>query len=159
MNKTKKKGGKEDEKKRALEKLLERHWTCPSCRAPIADTAEDKVFQLRRKAEQGHSWAQCMLGEQYRDGRGVRKDARQAERWFRAAMTDMSVMDGGPEAASILGHMFAEGDGVGKDVEKAKAEVAAVKAEDSKAALLLGVVVFYHLPFRAQQCDQEKPLS
>ena len=107
-SKKKKKGGKEDEKKkRALEKLLERHWTCPSCRAPLAATAEDEAVQLRRKAEQGGSWVQSLLGDRYYQGAGVRKDARQAERWYRAAMTDMSVMDGGPRAAFELGVIYA----------------------------------------------------
>ena len=61
---------------------------CPDCRAKLAESDEEMTAHLRRNAEKGYSWAQCILGVHYRKGLGVRRSGRQAERWFRAAMED-----------------------------------------------------------------------
>ena len=37
---------------------------------------------FRKAAEQGHDWAQCLLGLMYRAGKGVNRDNAEAVKWF-----------------------------------------------------------------------------
>ncbi len=64
----------------------------------------------RPLAEQGHAKAQLILGDVYRDGRGVKQNFAQAVKWYRKAAEQ------GDAAAQIqLGVMYAFGWGVKQD--------------------------------------------
>ena len=68
------------------------------------------VDDCRVKAEQGDSFAQVMLGEKYENGQGVRKDYKEAVKWYRK-----SAEQGYSKAQSNLGLMYANGQGVIQD--------------------------------------------
>ena len=75
---------------------------------------DDALKLAQPLAHAGDARAQSLLGTLYYRGRGVRADAAEAVRWFRAAA------DGGdPAAGFYLGVMFAEGRGVPQDYEQA----------------------------------------
>ncbi len=72
------------------------------------------AFELySQAAEWGHATAMRHLGAMYENGRGVRKDDREAARWYRKG-----AEAGCAEAMNSLGDMYANGRGVERD-EKA----------------------------------------
>ena len=77
--------------------------------APAAD-----IVSLRRAADHGDPRAQCYLGYYYEMGEGVKKDAREAVRWYRKA-----AEQGDACAQSNLGTCYREGQGVEKDAREA----------------------------------------
>ena len=62
-------------------------------------------------AEQGLAIAQDHLGWMYANGEGVRKDFKEAMRWYR-----MAAEQGDTYAQNRLGFMYSEGQGVRKDL-------------------------------------------
>ena len=58
----------------------------------------ETVTKLRRDAEQGHAYAQYVLGTMYEAGEGVPQRAAEAMRWYRKA-----ARQGQAEAQSVLG--------------------------------------------------------
>lgn len=68
----------------------------------------------REAAKAGHPRAMAVIGNLYREGKGVPQDAREAANWYSRAA------DLGNRAAQFsLGSMYEEGEGVSKDVRKA----------------------------------------
>jgi TPR repeat protein len=65
-------------------------------------------------AEQNLAPAQLMLGELYRDGKGVPPDYPQAVKWFRLA-----ALQGLSAAQDNLGNLYAKGEGVEQDYTEA----------------------------------------
>ena len=51
----------------------------------MSDPQEEAVSWYRKAAEQGDAEAQFLLGECYRDGKGVPQDLTEAKRWFQTA--------------------------------------------------------------------------
>ena len=49
---------------------LEQKNRCPLCRQKRSDSDEKRIKQLRPWVEKGKAWAQCMLGDRYRNGGG-----------------------------------------------------------------------------------------
>lgn len=69
---------------------------------------------LREAAEGGHDMAQGILGEFYRDGKGVPQDYEQAVKWYQKA-----AEQGEPLSQNNLGIMYQEGKGVRQDSKQA----------------------------------------
>ena len=65
---------------------------------------------LRNAADQGNANAQGLMGDLYRDGEGVRKDAALAAEWYRKAADQ-----GDADAQGTLGFMYYRGEGVPED--------------------------------------------
>ena len=69
--------------------------------------------QFALLAADGHASAQFNLGNMYRQGQGVERDAGLAAKWFRAA-----AVRGHPGAQNALGALYAMGEGVDQsDIE------------------------------------------
>lgn len=92
----------------------------------------------RRTAERGDAKAQCDLGVDYAEGRGVPQDYTEAVKWFREA-----AYQGDAFAQHALGVAYAEGRGVPQDyTEAATWYRRAAEQGDVKAQRILGVVYF-----------------
>lgn len=87
-------------------------------RATFARATPDaaKALQwLSRAAEQGHKYAQPMLGDLYRAGKGTQKNIPAAIKWYK-----ISAKSGNPWSAYELAMIYANGEGdVAKDVPEA----------------------------------------
>lgn len=68
--------------------------------------AAEELAALRDRAERGDAQAQCALGERYRYGRGVDRDAALAFAWFQKA-----ALQGYADGQSKLGAMYFAGRG------------------------------------------------
>ena len=69
-----------------------------------------KIADFRKKAAAGDAEAQTTLGVRYANGRGVRKNYKEAVKWYRKA-----AEQGNAEAQNNLGLMYRIGRGVPKD--------------------------------------------
>lgn len=72
--------------------------------------AAEELAALRDRAERGDAQAQCALGERYRYGRGVDRDAALAFAWFQKA-----ALQGYADGQSKLGAMYFAGRGVARN--------------------------------------------
>ena len=90
----------------------------------------------RDAAGNGNSTAQQLLGDAYRDGRGVEKSSIEAAKWYRLAA------DGGNSNAQFqLGSAYLVGNGVAQDKgEAVKLLTASAERNNSAAKLLLGEI-------------------
>lgn len=70
----------------------------------------EHLDRLRRQAEAGDVWAQCLLGEIFRKGSGVVRDHAEAMRWYRMAAKRQHR-----DAEYIVGMMYLRGEGVPED--------------------------------------------
>ncbi len=70
----------------------------------------ESIADLRKKAAAGDAEAQTKLGVRYANGRGVRKNYKEAVKWYRKA-----AEQGNAEAQNNLGLMYRKGRGVPKD--------------------------------------------
>ena len=87
---------------------------CIVCRTASPKSAEEGVERIRRWVEKGKAWAQCMLGESYRDGEGVDQSYQQARELF-----ELSTSQGNISAHCNLGFMYRQGQGVDQSYERA----------------------------------------
>ena len=69
--------------------------------------------EFRPLAEQGHTEAQKILGQMYKDGTGVSQDYEEAVRWYRLAE------EGGHRLQYMLGELYLYGRGVPQDYAEA----------------------------------------
>jgi len=76
----------------------------------------ESIAERQKKAEAGDAKAQFNLGVMYATGRGVRKDDKEAAKWYRKA-----AEQGDAKAQGSLGGMYYFGDGVPKDYASAYA--------------------------------------
>lgn len=79
-----------------------------------AASEDDPVKVLKQKADKGSADAQYFLGKAYANGKGVKKDQKQAVEWYRKA-----AENGHAEAQNNLGAAYANGNGVAKSDEEA----------------------------------------
>jgi TPR repeat protein len=79
------------------------------CGSVARDSAE-AVRLFRLAAEQGHAFAQCILGSMFAQGQGVAQDYAEAVRLYRLA-----IEQGSADAQVNLGVMFESGRGVAQD--------------------------------------------
>ena len=70
----------------------------------------ESIADLRRKAAAGDAEAQTKLGVRYANGRGVRKNYKEAVKWYRKA-----AEQGNAAGQYNLGLMYRKGRGVRKD--------------------------------------------
>jgi len=75
---------------------------------------QEKLLEMKQKAEAGDATAQNDLGVMYYRGKGVPKDAAKAVEWYQKA-----VAQGNSPAQFNLGVMYHSGEGVPKDAAKA----------------------------------------
>ena len=87
---------------------------CIICRTARPKSAKEDIERLCRWAEKGKAWAQCMLGEKYRDGVGVEQSYQQAKELF-----DLAASQGYAGAQCSLGFLYANGQGVDQSYERA----------------------------------------
>jgi uncharacterized protein len=77
--------------------------------APAIDVAA-----LKAKAEQGDVESQSRLGKAFADGDGVKRDFKQAARWY-----GLAASNGNAEAAAMMGELCQAGQGVPLDLTNA----------------------------------------
>ena len=71
---------------------------------------------MLKAAEQGDLYCQRWAGERYLKGEGLKKDEREASRWYRRASEQ-----GDAESQKILGDMYRYGKGPDRDAVAAEA--------------------------------------
>ena len=79
-----------------------------------AESTNAEISSFKKKAEQGDTKAQFMLGLIYYNGEGVSQDYQQAVHWFTKA-----AEQGLARAQYNLGFMSENGEGVPKDYQQA----------------------------------------
>ena len=72
------------------------------------------VASIRQRAERGDVKAQVVLGMMYHEGKDVKKDFKEAARWWK-----MAADKNDPSAQSHLGTLYVLGEGVKKDYGEA----------------------------------------
>ncbi len=75
---------------------------------------KESIESLREQAEQGNTYAQCILGELFYLGLHVPKDYVQSAEWYRKA-----AEQGNAIGSLNMGDLYAEGSGVPKDYTQA----------------------------------------
>jgi len=110
---------------------------CPLCRAKYPMTgSKEEIEQIHRWVEKGKAWAQSMLGDKYRHGRGVGQSYQQARELF-----EFSASQGDASAQMKLGFMYDHGQGVDQSYERAREYYeAAAKQGDADAQYNLGAL-------------------
>ena len=83
--------------------------------AGCGESAEEQAAKAKTKAQAGDTEAQFVLGDMYRNGRGVKQDFKEAVKWFRKASEQ-----GYAEAQYDLGLMYYFGRGVERDIQESK---------------------------------------
>ena len=99
--------------------LAVRSPNCPTCRAPLAVSAEEdfkRFWKLVHDRSPGRHtpWAQFNLGIAYDYGRGVKQDYKEAVEWYRKA-----AEQGDAKAQHNLGVNYSKGQGVKQDHKEA----------------------------------------
>jgi len=89
--------------------------TCPLCRTKYPESDKDEIKQLCPWVEKGKAWAQCMLGQKYRDGEGVEQSYQRA-----AELYELAARQGHASAQYALGVLYQHGQGVDQSYERAK---------------------------------------
>jgi len=79
------------------------------------ESAEEQAAKAKTKAQAGDTEAQFVLGDMYRNGRGVKQDFKEAVKWFRKASEQ-----GYAEAQYDLGLMYYLGRGVERDFQESE---------------------------------------
>ena len=109
---------------------------CIMCRTARPKSAEEQTERVRRWAEKGKAWAQCALGEKYRDGVGVEQSYQQAKELF-----DLAASQGNASAQYNLGFMYRKGLSVDQSDERAAEYYeAAARQGDADAQFNLGLL-------------------
>jgi len=99
-----------------------------------------ELIEIRAKAENGDAQAQFNLGDRYRTGEGVAKDAPEAVKWYRKA-----AEQGYARGQCALGTCYANGVGLPKDDAEAvtwyrKAAEQGLRRRSSTSALAISQV-------------------
>jgi hypothetical protein len=111
---------------------------CPLCRTVYPKSVEEEIEQLHLWVEKGKAWAQCMLGQKYRDGVGVEKSAQRARELLESAASQRYAT-----AQFTLGVMYEDGQGVDQSYEIAAAYYeAAAKQGHADAQFNLGLLYY-----------------
>lgn len=92
-------------------------------------TSEEKLAEMKRKAESGDARSQFGFARMYYNGDGVTKDDSKAAEWYEKA-----AVQGNAFAQYKLGEMYFRGEGVAKDVDKAVEWWQKAAAQDNDAA-------------------------
>jgi len=89
--------------------------TCPLCRAKTPTSDEEHIKYLRPWVKKKKVWAQNLMAQKYRDGKGVKQSYEMARMLY-----EQSAQQGNADAMGNLGAMYAQGHGVEQSYEKAK---------------------------------------
>jgi len=87
--------------------------TCPMCRSLIKVSYKENFDRCLNHAKEGRAWAMVMVGQYYREGKGVAQSFKKA---FEYCM--MAAELGDAHAQHSIGAMYAYGVGVEKCLEK-----------------------------------------
>ena len=85
------------------------------CRTVRSKSKEEQTERIRRWADKGKAWAQCMLGDNYHRGIGVDQSYQQAKELY-----DLAANQGFATAQYKLGFIYAKGQGVDQSYERAR---------------------------------------
>ena len=88
---------------------------CILCRAPTPSSDEDHVKQLHPWVKKKKAWAQSLMAQHYRDGKGVKQSYEMAKMLY-----EQAAEQGFTSAMVNLGVMYYNGEGVVRDMAKAK---------------------------------------
>ena len=110
---------------------------CIMCRTVSYTSEEELTERVRRWADKGRVWAQCVLGERYRDGKGVDQSYQQAKELF-----ELAASQGHAGAQCSLGVMYRQGQGVDQSYERA-AEYYEAAARQGYATAQFNLGLFY----------------
>ena len=108
------------------------------CRTERPKSAEEDIKRIRPWVEKGKAWAQCMLGQMYRNGDGVDQSYQQARELYK-----MAAHQGFASAQYTLGVMYEHGHGVDQNYERA-AEYYKAAARQGMAQAQYGLGVLYY---------------
>ena len=87
---------------------------CPLCRAKTPTSDEEHVKYLRPWVKKKKTWAQYLMGQMYRDGRGVKQSYEMTRMLY-----ELAVQQGDALAMYDLGFIYEKGEGVEQSYEKA----------------------------------------
>jgi len=93
---------------------MEMDGTCPLCRAKTPTSDEEQIKYLRPWVKKKKAWAMSLMGQMYRDGKGVKQSYEMARHLF-----EQAAQQGDASAMCDLGDMYREGKGVEQSYEKA----------------------------------------
>ena len=105
-----------DEGVKASSMSFEQKNQCVMCRTEYPGSQKEGVDQLRPWVEKGKAWAQSMLGQMYRTGKGVDQSYERAAEYYEAA-----ARQGHDNAQYNLGLLYVRGQGVEQSSETARA--------------------------------------
>ena len=88
--------------------------TCPLCRAKTPTSPEEQVKQLRPWVKKKKAWAQNMMAQKYKNGKGVKQSYEMARMLY-----EQAAQQGDATAMIGLGFMYENGQGVEQSYEKA----------------------------------------
>ena len=74
---------------------------CPFCRAKTPTSHEEQVKYIRPWVKKKKAWAQTLLGQKYRDGRGVKQSYKMAKMLY-----EQAAQQGYTSAMNQLGAMY-----------------------------------------------------
>jgi len=108
------------------------------CRTVSHKSEEELTERVRRWAEKGKAWAQCILGQRYCNGVGVEQSYQQAKELF-----ELAASQGDADAQYNLGIMHAEGLGVDHQSYERAAEYYEAAARQGLASAQSNLGVLY----------------
>jgi len=88
--------------------------TCPLCRAKTPSSKKEMVKYLHPWVKKKKAWAQCSMGQCYRDGEGVKQSYKMAK-----ILYELAAQQGDASAMTDLGFLYENGKGVEQSYEKA----------------------------------------
>ena len=80
---------------------------CIMCRTVRSKSKEEQTERIRRWADKGKAWAQCMLGDNYHRGVGVDQSYQQAKELY-LRRYELSASQGYAIAQGVLGDMYVQ---------------------------------------------------
>ena len=88
---------------------------CTLCRAKTPSTDEEEIRYLRPWVKKGKAWAQFLIGDYYRTGKGVKQSYEMAKRLY-----ELAAQQGDVCSLHNLGKMYFQGLGVEQSFKRAK---------------------------------------
>ena len=89
--------------------------TCPFCRAKTPTSDEEQIKYLRPWVKKKKAWAQSVMGDMYRDGKGVKQSYTMA-----IMLYELAIAQDDPVAMYDLARLYQTGCGVELSLDRAK---------------------------------------
>jgi TPR repeat protein len=96
-------------------KSMKMNGTCPLCRTKTPTSHEEEIKQLHPWVKKKKAWAQCHMGQYYRDGNGVKQSYEMTR-----ILYEQAAQQGDVGSMYNLGVLYEHGEGVEVSYEKAK---------------------------------------